>query len=935
MKEEIITLKGVRVNNLKNVSLELPHGKFIVFTGLSGSGKSSLAFDTLYAEGQRRYVQSLSVYARQFISKMPKPEADQITGIPPAIAIQQRVPNKTPRSTVGTLTEVYDYLRMLFAKVGHTYSPISGEEVRKHTTHDVLAFVFSLPEETPIMVATPLVIPEGRSIKEHLSLQYANGYTRVLWNNLPTRISDLLQNETELKASNFSTPLLIIDRLKVQHSSGAFSVRLSGAIETAFFESHSTCLILWGENQQKEFNDRFEVDGLSFEEPTEKLFSFNSSIGACPECQGYSRIKGISEELVVPNKNLSLYEGAVACWRGEKMSQWLKAFIAATTHRNFPIHRPYKQLSQAEKDLLWEGDKEEEIYGINHFFKMVRQNQQKMHMRIILARYSGYAICPSCKGKRLKPEAFYVKIAGKDIGELSELSLSELDNWLKELQLPEGDQIIGDQLLSELKHRVNILTGIGLGYLSLSRIAGTLSGGETQRITIAKALSNGLIGSLYVLDEPSIGLHPKDTALLIDIIRQLTDEGNTVVVVEHDEEVIRAADLIVELGPKAGHLGGEITFQGNPKKLPATPTQSYTVEYLTKRKEIPIPLEPRTSQHQITIHNAYKNNLKGVTVTFPLNTITVITGVSGSGKSSLVKGVLLEALSQRLENSPQPKPLFCEKITGDLSRVQNVIYVGQDALGTSSRSTPVTYISAYDSIRHLFALQPLAQQLQLSYNDFSFNREGGRCDTCKGEGVVTVEMQFMADMRITCDECHGKRFKPDVLDVRFFEKNIHDILELTVQEAHQFFSTHSEAPYCMEIAQKLEVLQKVGLGYIKLGQSSSTLSGGESQRLKLASYISETSPKQTLFIFDEPTTGLHIHDIHLLLKSFQELLKKGHSLIIIEHNLEVIKTADYLIDLGPEGGDKGGEILFQGTPKELLSHPTSYTAKYLRLYFND
>ena len=933
MKEaenQYIELKGVRVNNLKNISLRIPRNQLIVITGLSGSGKSSLAFETLYAEGQRRYVESLSVYARQFISKMSKPEADVITGIPPAIAIEQRKFSKNQRSTVGTSTEVYDYLRMLYARVGHTISPISGKEVKRHTTADVREYVNSLPIGTKYMICAPMDVPRGRPLAEHLELQLANGYVRLMREGKVVRIQDLLSDKG-IERMKKSGMLLVIDRLVVDPENDATNIRMGDSVESAFFEGRGTTVIISDEGS-REFSDRFEADGIQFEEPTDKLFSFNNSVGACPTCEGYSQVMGIDEDLVIQNKNLSLYEECVMPWRGPKMSEWQKEFIRDTVDLDFPIHRPYRELSQEQKDLLWYGSSSPKVWGIYDFFKYIEQRQYKMHYRIMQARYRGRTICPDCKGKRLRKEALYVKVGGKDIGELTEMSISKLNVWLKELELDEYDLKVGERLLSEVRRRVDFLDGIGLGYLTLARVSGTLSGGEGQRIQLATSLGGGLLGTMYILDEPSIGLHARDTHLLIDVMKQLRDMGNTVIVVEHDEDVIRAADLVIDIGPKAGSLGGKVTYMGSPKDLPKY-SESYTVEYLSGRQSIDLPKSRRVSKSMISIKGAYFHNLKNIDVDIPLRVITCVTGVSGSGKSTLVKEIFYEGMSRLIDKAPLGK-LACDDITGSISSVKKIEYIDQESLSTSSRSNPVTYIGVYDNIRKLMADQALSRQMGFTQQYFSFNTDGGRCETCQGEGVITVEMQFMADMKIVCDDCHGKRFNEEVLEVEFQGKNIADILEMTVDDSIQFFKENEDkSPYIPRILSGLSVLEAVGLGYVKLGQSSSTLSGGESQRVKLAAQIKDKDKAPTLYIFDEPTTGLHTHDIRVLMKSFNALVDNGHTVVIVEHNLDVIKCADYVIDLGSEGGEEGGYLLYQGAPEGLLDVEESYTAKFLREKF--
>lgn len=931
---EYIDVHGVRVNNLKNVSLRIPREKYTVLTGLSGSGKSSLAFDTLYAEGQRRYVESLSVYARQFVAKMAKPEVDYIVGIPPAIAIEQRIPNRTPRSTVGTSSEIYDYLRMLFARVGHTFSPVSGREVKRETTADVIDFIETLPAGTPYMVTAPLLKPEGRTLLEHLTLLRANGYSRVMIDGKVSRLNDLVEGKEKLpRKEKTNELLLVVDRLRVEEDPESTRGRLGDSIETAFFEGHGDCRIIWKEGS-RDFSDRFEADGITFEEPTDKLFSFNSSIGACPTCEGFSMVMGIDEDLVIPDKSLSVREECVQCWHGPKMSRWLKRFMRQVAKRDFPFDTPYYELTRQEKDLLWQGDKG--VDGIDAFFDDLRNHQYKMHARIMLARYRGRSVCPTCRGRRLRKEAFYVKVGGKDIGDLVEMPVSRLADWLDALELPGDDAKVGGRLLDELRQRVRLLVDIGLGYLTLDRVSGTLSGGESQRINLATSLGGGLIGALYILDEPSIGLHARDNHLLVNIVRRLTEAGNTVVVVEHDEDMIRAADHLVDMGPLAGRLGGEIVFEGSPSDLPTKKTKSLTVEYLTGRMMIPWPKKRRKPSGSIEIVGAYRHNLKKIDVSIPLGVITVVTGVSGSGKSTLMKDLLYEGVQQRLRYGDGAPKLEMKELRGDLDRIDRVEYVDQDALGLSSRSNPVTYIGVYDDLRSLMALQPLSKQLGYGPQTFSFNREGGRCENCQGEGYVTVEMQFMADMRLLCDECHGRRFKDDVLEVTFHERNIYDFLEMTVEEAIHFFTPYmEESEYVVSIVEGLMVLSDVGLGYVRLGQSSSTLSGGENQRLKLASYlIPGKTSSSTLFIFDEPTTGLHIHDIRTLMATFDRLVKAGHSVVIVEHNLEVVKLADQVIDLGPEGGLEGGHLVYAGTPEGLMKCKDSYTGHYLRALYD-
>ena len=918
-----IFIKGARVNNLKNIDVEIPRDKLVVITGLSGSGKSSLAFDTLYAEGQRRYVESLSAYARQFLGRMSKPECDYIKGIPPAIAIEQKVNTRNPRSTVGTSTEIYEYLRLLFARIGKTYSPVSGELVKKHQVSDIVNWVFSYPEGTRFAIFTPVVVPEGRTPKEQLEILQKEGYTRLFLDNKVYRIAEVLEDKHLLA----QPAELLIDRLTVSSEKNLKS-RLADSAETAFFEGHGVCRVriyLPEETLLKEFSKTFEADGIKFEEPSDLMFSFNNPLGACPVCEGFGKVLGIDEHLVVPNQSLSVYEGAVVCWKGEVMGEWLKDFIRNSAKYNFPIHRPYYELTETEKGLLWHGAPG--LHGIDDFFKFVEENLYKIQYRVLQARYRGKTTCPACKGARLKPEALYVKVGGKNIAEIVRMSVAEVKTFFEQLQLDEKDSAIATRLLTEIRNRIQFLLDVGLGYLTLDRLSSSLSGGESQRINLATSLGSSLVGSLYILDEPSIGLHSRDTDLLVHVLRQLQALGNTVVVVEHDEEIIRAADYIIDIGPGAGRLGGTVVYQGDLSHL--TPeSNSYTVRYLTGKDRIEVPAYRRPWNNYIEIKGARKNNLKGIDVKFPLNVMTVVTGVSGSGKSSLVRDIFYESMRRYVDNSAQ-QVVDSAGLFGDMNLIQCVEYVDQNTIGKSSRSNPVTYVGAYDEIRKLFGSLPLSKQMGYSAAYFSFNKEGGRCEECKGEGKITVEMQFMADITLVCDACHGKRFKSDVLEVEYQGKNISDVLDMTVNQAIEFFSQRQESQE-KKIIKKLKPLQDVGLGYIKLGQTSSTLSGGENQRVKLAYYLGQEKQVPTLFIFDEPTTGLHFHDIKTLLEAFQALIRKGHTVVIIEHNMDVIKCADYIVDLGPEGGDAGGFLVCAGTPEEVAQCPGSYTGKYLR-----
>ena len=916
-----ITIKGARVNNLKNVDVEIPRGKFVVITGLSGSGKSSLAFDTLYAEGQRRYVESLSAYARQFLGQMNKPECDFIKGIPPAIAIEQKVNNRNPRSTVGTSTEIYEYLKLLYARIGKTYSPISGKLVKKDNPEDLLACMLSRPEGTRFLLLAPIPKRKGRTLEEQLQIYLQQGFTRVVLDKEIIHIEDYTPKKGD-------KPTLLIDRLTVNSSNEAAS-RLLDSAETAFYEGNGTCLLQFmDEEAPHEFCIRFEADGMEFEEPSEQMFSFNSPIGACPDCEGFGRIVGIDEDLVVPNKTLSVYDGAVVCWRGDKMGEWKTEFCRRAPQDDFPIFEPYYNLTQEQKDYLWHKgpyiEEYEESICIDNFFNMVKANQYKIQYRVMLARYRGKPICPTCHGTRLKKEATYVKVGGRSITELVEKPITALKEFFDRLELDEHDAAIAKRILTEIRSRIDCLLDVGLGYLTLNRLSNTLSGGESQRINLVTSLGSALVGSLYILDEPSIGLHSRDTGRLINVLYRLRDLGNTVVVVEHDEEIIRAADYIIDVGPKAGSYGGNIVYHGDLADI--TPgSNSYTLKYLLGEETIDVPKHRRTSNNKITIKGARENNLKGIDVDIPLNTFTVVSGVSGSGKSTLVRNILYRSLMRHFGNVCEA-PGQCEAVEGALKQLAGVEFIDQNPIGKSSRSNPVTYLKVYDDIRHLFAQQPLAKQMGYGAGHFSFNADGGRCEECKGEGTITVSMQFMADLKLECDACHGKRFKNEILEVKFHDKNIHDILEMTIGDAINFFQEHGQK----RIAENLQPLQDVGLAYIKMGQSSSTLSGGENQRVKLAYYLSRQSNNPTMFIFDEPTTGLHFHDIKKLLKSFERLLARGHSLVVIEHNMDMIKCADYLIDLGPEGGEEGGNLVACGTPEEVAKCEESYTGQFLK-----
>lgn len=926
-------MAGARVNNLKNVTVDIPRDKFVVITGLSGSGKSSLAFDTLYAEGQRRYVESLSAYARQFLGRMSKPDCDFITGLPPAIAIQQHVAQRNPRSTVGTTTEIYDYLRLLYARIGKTYSPVSGTEVRHDTADNVVNCALTYAPGTKLTVLSPLKIRGGRTLAEQLAINVQQGLTKIDVDGEILNIEDYI-GSPDFEKKQTSAIYVIIDRLSVNNSKDAVS-RLTDSVETAFFEGDGECLLrLYPSRILHHFSTRFEADGILFEEPEENMFSFNSPLGACPTCGGIGRTLGIDENLVVPDKTRNVYEGAVVCWRGEKMGLWHDEFCRRAKKNKFPIFTPYYKLSQREKDILWHGSDEErrlpeeQQVSIDAFFRMLEANKYKIQYRVMLARYRGKTVCPDCHGTRLKQQASYVKIGGRAITELVDMPVEELQHFFSNLQLSDTEKRISERIIKEINGRLRYLVNVGLGYLTLNRPSNTLSGGESQRISLATSLGSSLIGSLYILDEPSIGLHSRDTDRLISILRELQQIGNTVVVVEHDEEIMRAADYIIDVGPDSGRHGGEIVYAGDLSDI-TTGTKSHTLHYLLKEESIPVPKSRRAWNNYIEVKGARENNLQGINVRFPLNVLTVVTGVSGSGKSTLVRDILFKAIKRHFDEVAD-RPGEFVSLDGDLDQIQGVEFVNQEPIGKSSRSNPVTYIKAYDEIRKLMSEQPLAIQMGYNASFFSFNTEGGRCEECKGEGTIKVEMQFMADLVLTCDSCHGKRFKSDILEVKFAGKNIYDILEMTVNQAIEFFSANGKE----NISASLKPLQDVGLGYIKLGQPSSTLSGGENQRVKLAYYLGLKKSQPTLFIFDEPTTGLHFHDIKKLLDSFESLIQRGHSIIVIEHNMEVIKCADHIIDLGPEGGHRGGRIVAEGTPEQVAACGKGYTGRYLKEKLN-
>jgi len=921
--EKSIYIKGARVHNLKNIEVEIPHEKLVVVTGLSGSGKSTLAFDTIFAEGQRRYVESLSAYARQFLGKISKPDVDIITGIAPAIAIEQKVNTRNPRSTVGTTTEIYDYLKLLYARIGHTFSPVSGQEVRCYSVDDVAAYIQQQGEGGRVVIAAPLTLGRGQGIIEKLTLLLSDGLMRV-WTKGETRlIEDILpQVDEKTRAEEI---LVVIDRARIAADDDT-QTRMRDSVARAFSYGEGICTVITDKGAT-EFSSRFEADGIQFEHPSEHLFSFNNPLGACPRCEGYGKVIGIDEDLVIPDKSKTIYEDAVACWRGETMRKWKEQLVENAYKFDFPIHTPFHELTQEQKRLLWRGN--EYFHGLDDFFAYIDSERRKIQFRVMKARYTGKTTCPECGG-RLRREALYVKVGGKTVADLVVMPVDELIAFFAGLELDGHDTKTAARILVEIRNRLQYLADVGLGYLTLDRLSSTLSGGESQRINLSTSLGSNLTGSLYILDEPSIGLHPRDTNRLIKVLQQLRDLGNTVIVVEHEEEVIRAADYIVDIGPKAGYNGGEVVFSGTLPQLLKS-RKSLTADYLTGRRAIAPPATERGWSNSILIQGARENNLRNIDVRIPLGVMTCITGVSGSGKSSLAKGILYPAL-RRLLFDTGVKPGDFDGIGGDVQLLRSVEMIDQNPIGKSSRSNPVTYIKAYDEIRKLFADQPYAQHTGLGASSFSFNIAGGRCEECQGEGVIKVSMQFMADVELVCEACGGKRFRDEILEVKYRGKSIYDVLEMTVDDAIAFFGEDKKDPTCKRIVERLKPLQDVGLGYIKLGQSSSTLSGGESQRVKLASFLTKDSAQGgVMFIFDEPTTGLHFHDINKLLAAFNALIERGHTIVIVEHNMDVIKCADWVVDLGPEAGTGGGRVVFEGTPRNLEQCPASYTGKYLRL----
>lgn len=928
-QEQHILIKDARVHNLKGVDVAIERNRLVVITGLSGSGKTSLAFDTLYSEGQRRYVESLSAYARQFLGRMHKPEAEYIKGISPAIAIEQKVNTRNPRSTVGTSTEIYEYLKLLFARIGETHSPVSGELVKRDTVTDVVSYCLALPNDTMVMLLAPVILKHGRSMREQMEVLLQQGFTRIRIRGTVYRIEKLLPESDTLNGDEEAA--IVVDRFRIDPEETDLQPRIADSVQTCFYEGEGTCVVVYErEEQQQEvsFSNRFERDGMTFEKPSVNLFTFNNPYGACKKCEGFGSVIDIDPDLVIPNKRLSIHEGAIACWRGEKMKYFKEQLEAHAYKFNFPIHKPYKDLTDKQKTLLWTGNRYFE--GLNDFFRMIEENTYKIQYRVMLSRYRGKTDCPECNGTRLRQDANYVKVGGHSITELVLMPLKRLQPFFKQLTLTDEQLTISTRLLVEINNRLAYMNDVGLGYLTLNRLSNTLSGGESQRINLATSLGSSLVGSMYILDEPSIGLHQRDNHRLIGILKQLRDAGNTVIVVEHDEDIIRSADQVVDMGPLAGTNGGEVVFQGDSRSLLEN-AESLTAKYLRQELEIPIPSRRRRWKEYIALNGVRQHNLKGFDVKIPLQVMTLITGVSGSGKSTLVKNILYPALKKAYGGYGDRLGMF-DSLDGDVKRLDNVEYIDQNPIGKSSRSNPVTYLKAYDDIRQLFADQPLAKARHYKPGFFSFNIEGGRCPECEGEGVVTIEMQFMADISLECESCRGLRFKEEILDIVFEGKTITDVLDLTVDDAINFFSNATRCGnICKRIAERLQPLADVGLGYVRLGQPSSTLSGGEAQRIKLASFLTKgITPEKTLFIFDEPTTGLHFHDIHKLLTAFNALLDNGHSLVVIEHNPEVIKSADWVIDLGPEGGDEGGYLLFEGTPEDLAACKKSYTGQYLR-----
>ena len=925
--EKFIEIQNARVHNLKGVNVQIPRNRLVVITGLSGSGKSSLAFDTLYAEGQRRYVESLSAYVRQFLGRMNKPEVDFIRGIPPAIAIEQKVISSNPRSTVGTTTEIYEYLKLLFARIGRTYSPVSGIEVRRDSVADVVDFMVNLPEGTLAYLMAECRPQPDRPLARQLEMLMQQGFSRVAIKKQFYRISEVLADDALLKTKSVK---LLIDRITARNDKETQN-RLADSVQTAFYEGNNACEVAYGEKDNmaiRRFSQAFEADGIVFDEPNENMFSFNNPIGACPVCEGFGKVMGIDPDLVIPDKSLSVYDDAIVCWRGAVMSEWKKQLIVNASKFDFPIHRPYCELSAAQQRLLWTGN--QYFQGLNAFFEFLQTQQYKIQYRVMLARYRGKTVCPECGGTRLRKEANYVKIAGRCLTDLVDLPIDELSAFFARLQLNDHDEQVAKRLLVEIRSRLTFLQEVGLGYLTLNRLSNTLSGGESQRINLATSLGSALVGSLYILDEPSIGLHARDTARLIAVLRKLQALGNTVVVVEHDSDIIREADYLIDMGPQAGRLGGEVVWSGcAADATDADCDRSYTLKYLLGKEQIPLPVARRHWSNYIEVKGACANNLQNIDVRFPLQVLTVVTGVSGSGKSSLVRDVLYNALKRRLSDEGSSLSVACAAVDGSVHLLSDVEFVSQSPIGKSTRSNAVTYIKAYDEIRKLFADQPLSKQMGFTAAYFSFNQDGGRCPECQGEGTVTVPMQFMADLVLECEACHGQRFKNDVLEVRYRGQNIFDVLEMTVNQAIDFFAA-SDGAIERRIVKRLLPLQAVGIGYIKLGQSSSTLSGGENQRVKLAAFLANEQQTPMMFIFDEPTTGLHTHDVRTLLKAFDALLANGHSVVVIEHNLDVIKSADYVIDIGPEGGKNGGRIVCTGTPEEVAACTASHTGHYLR-----